>query len=89
MTLGLADLVVPNWLDHLLPTDADGTVQGFWDGIGIVLHTPYCLVAVVGVLLNAVMPADPEVEEEKRDRAEVEVEAGGELSERESGLKGV
>jgi len=58
LTLGLADLVVPDWLVHLLPTGEGRSLQGFYDGISVVIKTAYCLVAIVGVLLNWILPEE-------------------------------
>ncbi|CUS08797.1 unnamed protein product [Tuber aestivum] len=58
LALGLADLIVPDWLVHLLPTGKGGSLQGFYDGISVVIRTAYCLVAIVGVLLNWIIPEE-------------------------------
>ncbi|PWW79686.1 Xanthine/uracil permease [Tuber magnatum] len=58
LTLGLADLIVPDWLLHLLPTGKGGSLQGFYDGVSVVIKTAYCLVAIVGVLLNWIVPEE-------------------------------
>jgi NCS2 family nucleobase:cation symporter-2 len=58
LTLGLADLIVPDWLLHLLPSGKGGSLQGFYDGISVVIRTAYCLVAIVGVVLNWIIPEE-------------------------------
>lgn len=56
LTLGLSDLVVPNWVSFLVPKTNNNAVQGLYDGIGLIIQTGYCIVAFVGCLLNAILP---------------------------------
>lgn len=73
LTLGLSDLVVPSWAAYLMPTGASTGAQGFYDGVGLIVQTAYCIVAFVGCGLNAVMPEQkggkvlPVVERERED----------------------
>ena len=71
---GFSDLVVPDWATYLLPKGGSVGLQGFKDGLTLVVKTSYCIVAFVSVILNAVIP-DPDASEvvlpvkgsEKRD----------------------
>ena len=63
LVFGISDLVVPQWSTHLLPAGGSVGVQGLKDGVALVMGTSYCIVALVGVLLNAVIPEDSGAEE--------------------------
>lgn len=56
LTLGVSDLVVPNWAVYLMPSGAGEGAQGFYDGVGLIVQTAYCVVAFVACTLNAIMP---------------------------------
>lgn len=56
LTLGLSDLVVPNWAAYLMPTTGTEAAKGFYQGVGLIIQTAYCIVAFVACFLNAVMP---------------------------------
>ncbi|KAI5806921.1 permease family-domain-containing protein [Geopyxis carbonaria] len=62
LVFGLSDLVAPDWALYLLPPGGGAGLQGLKDGVGIVVRTSYCIVAFVGVFLNAVLPEEPEAE---------------------------
>jgi uracil-xanthine permease len=74
LVFGFSDLVVPDWATYLLPKGGSVGLQGFKDGLTLVVKTSYCIVAFVSVILNAVIP-DPDASEvvlpvkgsEKRD----------------------
>lgn len=56
LTLGLSDLMVPNWAAYLMPVGGSARVQGLYDGIGLIIQTGYCIVAFVGCVLNGLLP---------------------------------
>ncbi|TGZ80591.1 Xanthine/uracil permease [Ascodesmis nigricans] len=60
MVFGISDLLVPDWALYLLPKGGGTALQGFKDGIGLMLRTSYCIVALVGMVLNAALPEEPE-----------------------------
>lgn len=56
MVFGMADLVVPNWAAYLIPAGGNTGLQGLKDGVLLMVKTSYCIVALVGMLLNAIIP---------------------------------
>jgi len=58
LVFGLSDLVVPDWPKYLFSDGGSVAIEGLKDGLALVVGTSYCIVALVGVLLNAVIPGD-------------------------------
>lgn len=57
--IGLIDVVQPTWFDQVLTYNGkNAQLQGFEQGINLLVETPYVIGAVVAVFLNAVMPVD-------------------------------
>lgn len=56
LVFGFSDLLVPDWAVHLIPDGGGAGLQGFKDGVGLVVRTSYCVTAFVAVVLNAVIP---------------------------------
>ncbi|KAF8243283.1 Xanthine/uracil permease [Wilcoxina mikolae CBS 423.85] len=60
LVFGFSDLVVPDWASYLFPKGGGVGLQGLKDGLTLVIKTSYCIVAFVGVILNAIIPEPPE-----------------------------
>ncbi|KAJ5966574.1 hypothetical protein N7481_013288 [Penicillium waksmanii] len=59
--LGIAfmDIVAPTWFSQVLAYNGPNVrLQGFEEGINLVVETPFIIAAVIGVLLNLVLPYD-------------------------------
>jgi xanthine/uracil permease len=57
--IGFMDIVSPSWFDRILNyTGPNVRLQGFEQGINLIVKTPFIISAVIGVFLNWVIPAD-------------------------------
>jgi xanthine/uracil permease len=59
--LGIAfmDIVAPTWFNKVLAYNGPNVkLQGFEQGINLVVETPFIIAAVIGVVLNLVLPYD-------------------------------
>ena len=55
--IGLIDVVQPSWFDQILDYSGSNVhLQGFVEGINLIVETPFIIAAVVGVFLNLVLP---------------------------------
>lgn len=70
LVFGFSDLIVPNWPAYLFTPGGSVGLQGLKDGVKLVITTSYCIVAFVGVILNALIP-DPDKEEEAKKGLEI------------------
>ncbi|CEL05046.1 Putative Purine permease [Aspergillus calidoustus] len=54
--IGFVDIVSPNWFSKVLAYDGDNySLEGFLQGVNLIVETPFIIAAVVGVLLNLVL----------------------------------
>jgi uracil-xanthine permease len=60
LVFGFSDLIAPKWSLYLFPDGGSVGLMGLKDGVKLVISTSYCIVAFVGVVLNAVMPENEE-----------------------------
>jgi xanthine/uracil permease len=57
--IGFIDIVTPTWFHQILDYSGPNVqLQGFEQGINLVVETPFIIAAVVGVFLNLVFPHD-------------------------------
>lgn len=57
--IGFLDIVQPDWFSQMLTYDGDSmALAGFEQGVNLIVETPFIVAAVVGVLLNLVLPQD-------------------------------
>lgn len=57
--IGFMDIVSPSWFDKVLAySGSNVNLQGFEEGINLVVETPFIIAAIVGVLLNLALPYD-------------------------------
>jgi xanthine/uracil permease len=57
--IGLIDIVLPTWFDQVLDYSGPNLqLQGFEQGINLVVKTPFIIAALVGVFLNLVLPME-------------------------------
>ncbi|KAK5210494.1 hypothetical protein LTR47_000386 [Exophiala xenobiotica] len=57
--IGFIDIVAPTWFDQILDYSGSNVhLQGFEQGINLIVKTPFIIAAVIGVLLNLVLPND-------------------------------
>jgi xanthine/uracil permease len=57
--IGFIDIVTPTWFRQILDYSGPNVhLQGFEQGINLVVETPFIIAAVVGVFLNLVFPHD-------------------------------
>jgi hypothetical protein len=53
------DIVSPSWFAKILAYEGSNIrLQGFEQGINLMVETPFIISAVVGVLLNSILPSD-------------------------------
>jgi xanthine/uracil permease len=69
LAFGFIDIVQPKWFSQILNYSGSNVhLQGFEQGINLIVETPFIVAAVVGVFLNAVLPRDRSaMSEVKRD----------------------
>lgn len=57
--IGFMDIVSPSWFAKILAYEGSNVrLQGFEQGINLMVETPFIISAVVGVVLNFVLPRD-------------------------------
>ena len=57
--IGFIDIVAPTWFNYILDYNGSNVhLQGFEQGLNLVVQTPFIIAAVVGVFLNLVFPND-------------------------------
>ncbi|KAH8666970.1 Xanthine/uracil/vitamin C permease [Xylariales sp. PMI_506] len=67
--IGLIDIVQPSWFGQILDYSGSNTrLEGFEQGINLIVETPFIIAAVVGVFLHLVLPDDKEAREQARKR---------------------
>jgi xanthine/uracil permease len=73
------DIVQPKWFNQILNYSGSNVhLQGFEQGINLIVETPFIVAAVVGVFLNLVLPRDKNaMSEVVRDSAGNPVLDGG------------
>lgn len=57
--IGFVDIVAPTWFDQILDyTGSNVHLQGFEEGVNLIVKTPFIIAAAIGVFLNLVLPHD-------------------------------
>lgn len=57
--IGFINIVQPTWFDAILAYSGPNVhLQGFEQGLNLIVETPFIVAAVVGVFLNLVLPSD-------------------------------
>ena len=57
--IGFIDIVQPKWFNQILDySGSNVNLQGFEQGLNLVVETPFIIAAVIGVFLNLVFPND-------------------------------
>lgn len=57
--IGFMDIVSPSWFAKILAYEGSNVrLQGFEQGINLMVETPFIISAVVGVVLNFILPHD-------------------------------
>ncbi|KAG9900521.1 putative purine permease, partial [Aureobasidium melanogenum] len=57
--IGFIDIVAPTWFDQVLDYSGNNLqFAGFEQGINLIVKTPFIIAAVIGVILNSVLPSD-------------------------------
>jgi xanthine/uracil permease len=57
--IGFIDIVQPSWFSQILDYSGSNVhLQGFEQGINLIVETPFIVAAVIGVGLNAILPND-------------------------------
>lgn len=57
--IGFIDIVQPSWFAQVLDYSGSNVhLQGFEQGINLIVETPFIVAAVIGVFLNVVLPTD-------------------------------
>ena len=60
--IGFIDIVQPKWFSQILNYSGSNVhLQGFEQGINLIVETPFIVAAVIGVFLNLVLPKDNSV----------------------------
>lgn len=55
--IGFIDIVSPKWFAQILDYSGSNVrLQGFEQGINLVVETPFIIAAVVGVIMNLILP---------------------------------
>lgn len=77
--IGFIDIVSPTWFGKILDySGSNVNLQGFEQGLNLIVETPFIIAAVIGVFLNIVLPEDRRVKEDEmfRDRDGMPMLAG-------------
>ncbi|KAH8778307.1 putative purine permease [Hyaloscypha finlandica] len=57
--IGFIDIVQPSWFAQILEYSGNNVhLQGFEQGLNLIVETPFIVAAVIGVFLNLVLPRD-------------------------------
>ena len=57
--IGFIDIVQPTWFNQILDYSGSNVrLQGFEQGLNLIVETPFIVAAVIGVFLNLVLPED-------------------------------
>jgi len=57
--VGFIDIVQPSWFDQILDYSGSNIhLQGFEQGLNLIVETPFIVAAVIAVFLNLVLPKD-------------------------------
>jgi len=57
--IGFIDIVQPTWFNQILDySGSNVNLQGFEQGLNLIVETPFIVAAVIGVFLNLVLPDD-------------------------------
>lgn len=57
--IGFVDIVQPDWFAQILDYSGPNvSLEGFEEGVNLIIETPFILAAVVSVFLNLVLPKD-------------------------------
>ncbi|KAH6683972.1 putative purine permease [Halenospora varia] len=57
--IGFIDIVQPTWFNQILDYSGPNVhLQGFEQGLNLIVETPFIVAAVIGVFLNLVLPSD-------------------------------
>jgi len=57
--IGFIDIVQPKWFSQILDYSGDNVhLQGFEQGLNLIVETPFIVAAVIGVFLNLALPRD-------------------------------
>ncbi|KAL2068493.1 hypothetical protein VTL71DRAFT_14830 [Oculimacula yallundae] len=57
--IGFVDIVQPTWFNKILDYSGSNVhLQGFEQGLNLIIQTPFIVAAVIGVFLNLVLPED-------------------------------
>lgn len=57
--IGFIDIVTPTWFDKVLDYSGSNVhLQGFLQGVNLIVETPFIVAAVVGVVLNLLLPME-------------------------------
>lgn len=57
--IGFIDIVSPSWFAKILDYSGPNVnLQGFEQGLNLIVETPFIIAAVIGVVLNLVIPED-------------------------------
>jgi xanthine/uracil permease len=69
--IGFIDIVQPAWFTQILNYSGNNMhLQGFEQGLNLIVETPFIVAAVIGVFLNLVTPRDgSEMDQVVRDSA--------------------
>lgn len=67
--IGFVDIVAPTWFDQILDySGSNAQLQGFEQGVNLIVKTPFIIAAIIGVFLNLVLPLEgSEMDEMMRD----------------------
>ncbi|KAH7321973.1 putative purine permease [Rhexocercosporidium sp. MPI-PUGE-AT-0058] len=59
LAIGFIDIVQPKWFNQILDYSGSNVrLQGFEQGLNLIVETPFIVAAVIGVFLNLVLPED-------------------------------
>jgi xanthine/uracil permease len=57
--IGFIDIVQPTWFSQILDYSGPNVhLEGFEQGLNLIVETPFIVAAIVGVFLNLVLPDD-------------------------------
>lgn len=56
LSMGMGNLLVPEWSSYFLPHTDNKALAGFYQSIEIIIETPFLISAITGIIANAILP---------------------------------
>jgi len=61
LSVGIGNVIVHDWASYIFTYDGDNqALKGFMNAITIIVSTPFLIAAIFGIIVNLILPSDPE-----------------------------